>query len=45
MEAGLTSRVTVSPQGTEPNGPSSWPALSGDGRYVAFVSNATNLAI
>jgi len=43
MEAGLTSRVTVSPQGTEPNGPSSWPALSGDGRYVAFVSNATNL--
>ena len=39
----LTSRVSRSLDGKSPNGPSSWPALSGDGRYVAFVSEATNV--
>ena len=39
----VTSRVSRTPGGKNPNGPSSWPALSGDGRVVAFVSEATNL--
>jgi Tol biopolymer transport system component len=39
----LTSRVSRSANGKNPNGPSSWPALSGDGHAVAFVSEATNL--
>lgn len=38
-----TTRVSVSLSGTEANGPSRSPALSGDGRFVAFISEATNL--
>jgi Tol biopolymer transport system component len=41
--AGRTSRVTQSASGGEPNGPSSWPSISADGRYVAFTSEASNL--
>ncbi len=39
----VTSRVSRNSNGKNANGPSSWPALSGDGRVVAFVSEATNL--
>ena len=35
--------MSVCPQGAAPNGRSWHPAISGDGRYVAFVSGATNL--
>ncbi|HVL32231.1 MAG TPA: hypothetical protein VM600_01460 [Actinomycetota bacterium] len=28
---------------SEPNGPSGWPSVSGDGRYVAYESAASNL--
>jgi Tol biopolymer transport system component len=42
-EHGTTSRVSVTTTGDEPNGASYQPAISADGRYVAFVSEATNL--
>jgi Tol biopolymer transport system component len=38
-----TRRVSVGLRGAVPDGPSSHPAVSGGGRYVAFVSAATNL--
>jgi Tol biopolymer transport system component len=39
-----TSRVSVGPGGAEATGRDSFsPALSGDGRYVAFASDAANL--
>jgi hypothetical protein len=37
------TRVSVASDGTEANGGSWHPAISADGRFVAFVSNATNL--
>jgi Tol biopolymer transport system component len=40
---GATELVSVTPSGAEPNGESSEPALSGNGRYVAFETAATNL--
>jgi Tol biopolymer transport system component len=43
---GVTERVNVDSAGNQANGSGSWgwgPAISGDGRYVAFVSSATNL--
>ena len=40
---GTTSRVSVDTQGNEADGPSSWPAVSGDGSIVLFESDATNL--
>jgi len=42
--SGGTTRVSVASDGTEGNGESGWyPAISADGRYVAFQSSATNL--
>jgi Tol biopolymer transport system component len=38
-----TRRVSVNSVGGEANGTSTEPAISGDGRYVAFESQATNL--
>lgn len=38
-----TSRVSVNRQGEDPDGESMLPAMSGDGRYVAFQSWASNL--
>ena len=38
-----TTRVSVATGGAEGNGSSSAPALSADGRFVTFVSDATNL--
>ncbi|MFQ6048882.1 MAG: TolB family protein [Phycisphaerae bacterium] len=40
---GQTSRVSVDSAGTQANGPSKRPAISYDGRYVAFFSWADNL--
>jgi len=40
---GITSRVSVASDGSQGNGPSFQPTISGDGRYVAFVSDASNL--
>ncbi|GGU20797.1 M36 family metallopeptidase [Nocardioides albus] len=42
-EIGTTERVSVASDGTEANAHSDRPAVSGDGRYVAFDSSATNL--
>jgi Tol biopolymer transport system component len=41
--AGTTTRVSVGPTGPL-DGPSYEPAISGDGRFIAFTSRATNLA-
>lgn len=40
---GTTERVSVSSLGVQGNGLSYQPSISVDGRYVAFVSNASNL--
>lgn len=42
---GKTERVSVASDGAEANGynGSGWPAISADGRYVAFNSSASNL--
>ena len=37
------TRVSISTAGEEANGPCYQPAVSSDGRYVAFISTATNL--
>ena len=42
-ETGITERVSVNSKGQEGNGTSSSPAISADGRFVAFVSVARNL--
>jgi Tol biopolymer transport system component len=41
--SGELVRASVSTGGDEANGPSAFPALSDDGRFVVFASNATNL--
>lgn len=41
--AGTTIRVSVSSTGTQADDDSLWPAISGDGRYVAFESLSSNL--
>ncbi len=43
IAAGTTERITVDVQGADANGFSGQPAISADGRYVAFLSDATNL--
>jgi Tol biopolymer transport system component len=40
---GQTSRVSVASDGAQGNGDSFSPAISANGRFVAFVSGATNL--
>lgn len=40
---GTTRRVSVASSGAQASGASEWPALSADGRYVAFSSLASNL--
>lgn len=40
---GRTARVNVASDGTQADALSGEPAISGDGRYVAFSSSATNL--
>ena len=41
--AGTTERVSMDSAGNEGNGGSGGPAISADGRFVAFASYATNL--
>jgi cysteine-rich repeat protein len=41
--AGPTTRVSVGPGGVQANGPSAGPSVSGDGRFVVFYSDASNL--
>ena len=43
LQKGKTTRVSVGPRLVQANGSSSEPTLSANGRYVAFVSTATNL--
>lgn len=40
---GTTSRVSVGFGGAQPDQDCYWPTISADGRYIAFVSGATNL--
>jgi Tol biopolymer transport system component len=40
---GRTRCISIAPNGAPGNGPSTRPAISGDGRVVAFVSAARNL--
>src|SRR5438046_2018767 len=42
-QTGMTERVSVASGGTRGNNASSYPALSADGRFVAFDSDATDL--
>lgn len=42
-ETGRTERVSIGSDGTQPNGSSDAPAISRDGRFVAFQSQATNM--
>ena len=42
---GLTERVSVDSSGVQANGDSVGPSISGDGQFVAFYSNATNLVV
>ncbi|MCH8813928.1 MAG: PD40 domain-containing protein [Chloroflexi bacterium] len=42
-QTGETTRVSVDSLGGEADGSSSAPAITGDGRFVAFDSSATNL--
>jgi Tol biopolymer transport system component len=41
--SGTTTRVSVSSTGGQSNGTSLYPSISGDGRFVAFMSGASNL--
>jgi WD40-like Beta Propeller Repeat len=43
LQTGVTTQVSVGATGGPANGSSYNPAISGDGRYVAFVSDASNL--
>ncbi|HTC81100.1 MAG TPA: hypothetical protein VK848_06165 [Acidimicrobiia bacterium] len=42
-ETGRTTRVTVASDGTQVNGDSFTPSISGDGRFVAFTTDAGNV--
>jgi Tol biopolymer transport system component len=43
LQTGRTEHVSVSTSGGAANGNSLYPAISGDGRYIAFQSSASNL--
>ena len=38
-----TERISIGDDGAQGNGDSSWASMSGDGRFVAFESSASNL--
>jgi len=41
--SGQTQRVSIAGDGTQANGHSDYPMISGDGRWIAFESDASNL--
>lgn len=41
--SGETRRISVADDGSQANGPSSYPEITGDGRFVVFPSDASNL--
>jgi Tol biopolymer transport system component len=41
--SGATTRLSVTSDGTQGNADSQYPAMSQDGRYIAFYSDASNL--
>jgi hypothetical protein len=43
LQTGQTARISVATDGTQGNERSNWPAISADGRFVSFRSEATNL--
>ena len=43
-QTGVTERVSLDSSGNQANSTSTTPSISGDGRYVAFQSAASNLA-
>ena len=43
LVAGTTERVSVGPGGLQANDQSNFPSISADGRFVAFLSYASNL--
>jgi Tol biopolymer transport system component len=43
LAAGVTQMVSVAPDGAPGNGASTEPVITPDGRYVVFLSTATNL--
>ena len=43
LTAGETELLSVNSTGRQGNGPSLAPSITGDGRFVAFDSEATNL--
>jgi hypothetical protein len=43
IQTGQTTRISVSSSGAQADNSSYLPAISGDGRYIAFNSDATNL--
>jgi Tol biopolymer transport system component len=43
-QTGETRRISARPGGLDANGPSAGPSISADGRYVSFISDATNLS-
>ena len=43
LSLGRTSRISCTSKGRPPDHNSSWPAISGDGRYVAFASESPDL--
>ena len=45
LQSGVTTRVSVASDGTQANAYSRSPAISGDGRFVVFESNASNLVV
>ncbi len=45
QQTGETRRISASSSGTQADGDSYQPSISSDGKYVAFVSEATNLVV
>ncbi len=43
LELGVTTRVNVSSSGAQSSSGANWPAISGDGRFVVFLSADPNL--
>lgn len=45
MQTGSVARASVDSSGGQANGNCSYPSISGDGRYVVFASEASNLVV